>query len=270
MATPARSQALATSASTPCKSKTATDPDEAGTEHRLGDWLNYDHDALNTGSQLNVTASYGDLDLTWTRPAGYTRAIGILDQRLYVKDTGQTSINAAARDTNPFVSPSYDDVMGDGTSGSRDLSAYIGQAVAVGMKVEFDDSVTVHDNSDGLAYDIASGMTSLTEAGRGLVVMIYDPTPTLTGLRQDTCFDPETDVDLYVTPDMEGPSGGRLEIQQDGGAWTYVTNVSAGVNFEIGPYTYPGGHNYTMRLRYTSVSPDSWDESNTIFASCDA
>lgn len=251
----------------------AQDPAEAGIEHRLGDWNGYVHAALATGSQLLISSSYGELDVSWTKPAGYDRAPSILDQIMYMKGTGETEINVTSTSVNPFDTPYSQISAGDGASGVIPASAFGGEIVAVGVKCEFDDSVTVRTNADSQGYDIAAGQDPLIGGGRGVAVKVYAITPTCGPVRQ--LQDPNvclvgSNVDIRVRIIMEGPSTGRLEESVDGGAFALVdAAVTAGTDGEY-PLSRASGHNYQYRLRYNDVSPDSWSTSSTFSASCNA
>lgn len=223
-------------------------------------WEGYDQDDMPEGDDLAVDSGYGEIDLTFVRPAGYTRATAIVDQKGYGRDTGETTINAAALAVNPFSTPDTSPSVGDGTTGT--LSGLTEDEVAaVGVKVEFDDSVDVHTNVDSLAYDYAVGEDPLIGAGRGVAVLVFPANPGPISVTQDT--DPDTcatgdPVDITIDFDMRGPSTGRLEQQKDGGSWTLVdASVTAGSSSATVSRDSDGSY-YKFRIRYNDVTPDDW------------
>jgi hypothetical protein len=238
----------------------AQDPDEAGTQHRLGDWLNYDHDRVGEGDNLLPTSGYGEIEVSFSRPNGYTRAPAILDQRLFIKDTGDTEIDEGTTAVNPFSSPDGQASIGDGTTGDIDGSFAEGNYVAVGVKAEFDDSVSTFTNTDSLAYDAHASAQELTGAGRGVLVKVFAANPGPVSAVQTT--DPDSciggdPVNIQISCNMEGPSTGTLQRSTNGGAFSTVdSNVSAGSSTINRSET--SGNNYQYRLRYNDVSPDQW------------
>lgn len=248
----------------------ADDPSRADNKHYLGNWLNYLQQRVNTGSALLVSSGYGELDLTWVRPPGYTRAPSILEQFMFLKDGG-TTVNTTTLSVNPFVDWFSKIPAGNVVAATIPASGFGGRYVAVGMKVEFDDSVVVHTNADSQGYDIAAGQDALIGGGRGVLVKVHAITPVCGPVRQ--LQDPSTctvgsNVDIRVQLAMEGPSTGRLEESVNGGAFGLIDSaVAAGTNAEY-PLVRASGNNYQYRLRYNDVSPDSWSTSSTFSASC--
>ena len=247
----------------------AQDPDEAGTQHRLGDWLNYDHDQVPGGSQLSHTLVPGGVDLTWSRPGGYTRALAIVRQRVYAKDTGETEVNEAALSTNPFSSPDTSQSPGDGTSFELSLASFIGQMVAVGILAEFVDSVDVHETEHQVAYAAATGEDALTGAGGGILVGPILPTePTINNITQDPS-------------DFQCLAGSEIEIQINlidcaGEVFLAekVDSGSYGADFSVGvvngsaqiPLNRDSSHTYTYKARY---SGGSYSAEKAHFLRCD-
>lgn len=251
----------------------ADDPSRGDAKHFLGNWLNYLQQSLNTGSQLQVTSSYGEVALSWTKPPGYDRAPGILEQQMYLKGTGESEINETAVSTNPFVDFFSKVPAGDGSSGVLPAASFGGEVVAVGVKVEFDDSVTIHTNSGATAYSIAPGQEPLTGGGRGIAVLVFDVTPEITSIRQvperENCFIND-DVDIRVTVDMEGPSEGTIQESVNGGAFsTIFSNVAPGTTGEINFPDRSSNNNYSYRIRYNDVSPIQWSATANFSANCD-
>jgi len=246
-----------------------TAPSEFIAPHTLGDWANYAHASLNTGSALAATASYGEVGLTWTLPAGYSRDTANLTQRLYWKDMGTTE----DLNVNPFSTSTGSVDVGDVTSYTlTGLTA--GHYYAIGLKVEWDDSLVVRDNVDSDAYQIAAGQTALIGGGRGLssgkamataptidsVVQLTDPATCLSGCT--SCVD----VKLNVT--MEGSSTGRLEEKKGTGAWTLVDSAVTAGSTAITLTARDSNVTYQYRLRYNDVSPDTWSDTGSVDTVC--
>lgn len=248
------------------------DPDEAGAQHRLGDWLNYLQGILNTGSELLVESSYGEVRLSWTKPAGYDRAPAILEQQMYMKGTGETEINTTSTSVNPFSAPDSKIPAGDGTSGTIPAGSFGGTVVAVGVKVEFDDSATLHTNTDATAYDIAAGQDPLIGGGRGVAVKVYDVAPTITNVSQSPdradCV-AGSDVTVTIHLDMEGPSLGTLQESVNGGAFTTINSSVAAGSTAVNLTRASDGTQYSYRIRYNDVSPDQWSNTADYTPVCD-
>ena len=247
--------------------------DPASPSYNLADWDGYDHDDIPEGDDLAASSGYGgDVDVTFTAPAGYSRATAILNQEGYGKDTGETTINATALAVNPFDTPDTTPALGDGSSGT--ISGLTeGEVAAVGVKVEFDDSVTVHTNADSVAYDTAVGQDPLTGAGRGVAIEVFPGNPgplSVTQATDSTTCSVGDPVDIDIDCDMQGTSTGRLEQQKDGGSWTLVdASVTAGSS-TITVSRDSDGSYYKFRLRYNDVSPDDWaTQTGTITPTCD-
>lgn len=250
----------------------AADPDDGVSGlHSLLAWVGYTHASIPAGSELTATPGYGTVTLNWTRPNGYTRAPSILEQRIFVKDTGESTINATALAVNPFDSPDQSQAAGDGTSDVVNVASYQGSVIAIGVKAEFDDSVTVHVATDGNGYTGAVGEDLLLGAGAGIAIQVMAGNPGPISVTQTT--DPDTctvgdNVNLRIDVNMQGPSLGTLQEQVNGGAWTTIdSGVAAGtlvINRSV-----QSGNNYRYRLRYNDVSPDDWaTQTGTVSAVC--
>jgi hypothetical protein len=235
----------------------AEDPDTWAAPHSLDDWNGYTQNDVPAGDDLAVAGGYGTIDLDWVRPAGYTRATAIVNQRLYVKDTGETEFNATSLSVDPFDSPDQSQSSGDGDSDTDNVAAYEGNVIAIGLLAEFDDSVAVHES---LGYDGAAGEQDLIGAGVGIAAQVFasDPGP-VTAVQTtdpDTCqtLDP---VNIQISVDMQGPSTGTLQRSTNGGAFATV-DASVGAGTQTINRSETSGSNYAYRLRYNDVSPDTW------------
>lgn len=234
----------------------ADDPSDPA--YSLLAWDGYDHDVVPAGDDLGMTSGYGEGDLTWSRPPGYTRAPGVLDQRIYVKDTGETEIDATSLSVNPFDTPDQTDANNDGEAETVNLASYEGFVVAIGMRLEFDDSVTVFESAD---YDPAAGEDPLIGAGAGIGEEVWRSNPGPISVLQDT--DPDScqvgdPVDIDFDFDMKGSSTGRLEERINGGSWTLVDDAVAAGSSGATVQRDSDGDSYKFRLRYNDVSPDDW------------
>lgn len=243
----------------------ADDPARGDSLHYLGNWVAYDHDHFNGGSNLEVTNGYGEVTLAWAKPAGYSRAEAILDQKIWVKATGYTgdTPGETQTSTNPFDTPDQTQLAGDALTDDVNLASYPGEWVAIGIAPTFDDSVTVHEGGAGNGdYSAKAGETPLTGAGAGILVRAYDEQPPTCSVTQitdpDSCY-VGNNVTLRISVGMEGPSTGRLEESTNGGSsWSLVdSSVTAGTaNIDVSRAS--GGPNYKFRIRYNDVSPDTW------------
>ena len=244
----------------------AQDPNEAGTQHRLGDWIGYIQSTINQGSNLLATGGYGDADLSWSLPSGYSRATSILNQRVYVKDTGETSFNETALSTNPFSSPDQSQSLGDATSLSGlNLASYEGNVVAIGIKAEFDDSVATHESPDGTSYSAHASAQDLTGAGAGIALFVIPSIPEITGVTQttdpDSCFGGDP-VNIRIDITSYGSSLMTLQRSVNGGAWSTVdSSVSAGTS-QINRSEI-SGNSYRYRIQYNDVGTYSGASSST-------
>lgn len=244
-------------------------PSEEATPHNLRDWEAYTHSSLNTGSQLAITAEgYGEVSLSWTLPTGYSVDTGSLVQRVYWKDMGTSE----DLNINPFDTPTGTASAGDGTT--HDITGLTtGHFYAIGVKVEWDDSDAILENSDGSAYNTAAGETPLIGGGRGIASEeIFGTTPNFSNLVQtssDQCFIP-AEVNLELTVNLEGPSTALLEVKINAGSFaTDIAAVSAGTTTIV--RSKASGNNYTWRIRYNDIgggSPGPFSVERTVTASC--
>jgi len=236
---------------------TAPDPDVASSIHLLGDWLGYTQNAVSAGGSLANSSGYGEFDLTWSLPTGYSRAPAILNQRVYLKDTDETDINATSLSVDPFTSPDQTADAGDGTSDTVNVAAYEPNVVAIGLLCEFDDSVVIHES---LGYAGAGGQDILIGAGTGIAAGVFSTNPGPVTCTQTT--DPNTcsggdPVNLQIQCNMQGPSTGTLQRSVNGGAFATIdSGVSAGTTVINRSET--SGNNFRYRLRYNVISPDTW------------
>lgn len=239
--------------------------------HSVTEWENYQHPDINTGSGLAITAEgYGEIELSWTRPNGYTRDLANVTQRVYWRDMGTSE----DLDINPFSTPTGSADAGDGTTHTiTGLTA--GHFYAVGVKAEWDDSVATHENSDAGAYAIDAGETPLIGGGRGIASgEVFGATINFSNLVQSspdpsTCFTGEP-VTLRLTLNMGGPSTALLQVEVNGGGFTTdVAAVSAGTSTIDRTKNSP--HNYNFRARYNDIgggTPGPWSVERDIDASC--
>ncbi len=238
--------------------------------HSVTEWENYQHSDVNTGSALAITAEgYGEIELSWTRPNGYTRDLANVTQRVYWRDMGTSE----DLNINPFSTPTGSADAGDGTTHTiTGLTA--GHFYALGVKVEWDDSVATHENSDAGAYDVDAGETALIGGGRGIASgEVFGTTPNFSTLIQttdeSTCFSGDP-VNLRLTVNLEGPSTALLEVEVNGGGFgTDIAAVSAGTTTINRSKNSP--HNYNFRIRYNDIgggSPGPWSVERNIGASC--
>jgi hypothetical protein len=251
----------------------ADDPSRIDTRHYLGNWVDYLQSGLNTGSELTVASGYGEVTLTWTRPAGWSRASALLSQWIYMKRTEQTEVDSTARGVNPFDTPDSVVSLGAGSSANVSASAFVGEVIAVGVKVEFDDTVAVHTNPDNQAYEPAVGQLSLTGVARGIALLVYDTQPVITNVAQTpesaVCIE-GSDVEVRVFFTMLGPSLGTLQESVNGGAWS---NISTTVAAESPSYALTrAGDSVTelrFRIKYNDVPGDLWSNIAVFTPSCD-
>lgn len=250
----------------------ADDPARVDAKHYLGNWVGYDHDRMPQGSGLIVSSGYGSIDVSFDALPGYSRAPGALRYLLYVQPTAEVSCTLDARGVDPRLggaaSPFYN--LGDATSHSGiSVSMYEGQFIAVGVCVEFDDSVTLREGE--LFTPDASMACQLSVLHPGVALMVYDPIPVINSVSQNpasgACYEGD-DVDVRVNVTMEGPSLGTLEENVDGLGWsTLSSSIGAGTTGNL-TFVRAEGHSYQYRLRYNDVSPDTWDTSPTLNAEC--
>lgn len=247
----------------------ADDPNSTSTEWRLSAWVAYSQSYCAPGSNLAYSDGYDTISTSWSLPTGYLASL--CDQELYVKDTGQTSINATALAVNPFSSPSQTQGVGDTTSASVNLASYSGRYVALGVKSKWNDGTTTYEAADDGAYGVASGQTPLTGAGTGILVRAWEGTPPSISAVQLT--DPDScsvgdDVTLRVSHSLEGTSQATLQQQVNGGSWTTVSSsVAAGSSSS--DLSRASGNTYKFRIRYNDVTPDSWrTQTGTVSAIC--
>lgn len=234
----------------------ATDP---GSDYSLDDWATYGHPNFpQDGSNLTAQGAYLAIDVTWTRPAGYTRDLASVNQRVYWKDMG------TSQDTNvnPFDSPTGSALVGDVTS-YQITGVLDGHHYAVGVKQEWDDSDEVYTTGDGSAYTGAGGQTLLLGPGVGVASGVVSgstpPTPTTQQLTDpDTCAsgDP-SGVEIRCNYTLEGPGPMTLQRKLDAGAWnTVVTGITANGSYDN--TDYPGIGTVYFRTFYESVSPTTY------------
>ena len=242
--------------------------------HSLTEWAGYVHATVNSGTGLLVSAEgYGEIDLAWSLPSGYDRDTANLLSRVYWKDAG-TTLDESALAVNPFDSPTGSASAGDGTSHTI-TGLTTGHFYAVGVKVEWDDSVATHENVDSLAYAIDGGETPLTGGGRGLISSeVFGTVPNFSALIQTT--DSGTcqvgdDVNLRLTVNMEGVSTGRLEQSKNSAGYTLVDgSVTAGTTTINLLRSSPD--NWKYRIRYNDIgggSPGPWSVERNLTAQCD-
>lgn len=239
--------------------------------HSLNEWENYQHTDINQGDDLLIAAGgYGGLDLTWTRPNGYTRDLANVTQKVYWKDMGLSQDLSV----NPFSSPTGSADPGDGSSYSI-TGLVTDHWYAIGVKAEWDDSVATYENADSTAYDRDPAATPLIGGGRGISTddPVFGTTPPFPNLTQNT--DPDLctvgdDVELKLEVGMEGPSTGRLEEEKNGGGFTLVdASVTAGTTNILLNRSSPD--NWNFRIRYNDVgggSPGPWSAEKNIDATC--
>jgi len=243
-------------------------PSDFVAPHTLGHWAGYSHSSLNTGAGLTVTRGYRKASLSWSLPSGYSRDPSNLKQRVYWKDMGTTEDLSV----NPFSSPTGSADAGDGTSYEiTGLTA--GHYYAIGVKVEWDDSVTVHTNADSLGYDSAAGQTPLLGAGRGVSSgKIFSDAPTIVSVQQLT--DPSSClagctgcVEIRLNVTMEGSSQGTLQEKVGAGAFVTIDSAIVAGTSQIN-LTRDAGIQYQYRMKYNDVSPEVWSNTGNITTEC--
>lgn len=240
----------------PFQVQAGTAPSSFVAPHSLGDWEGYDHDSVPAGSGLAIVMGYAGFTLSWTNPAGYSLAPSILDCMIYVRSMGASEDLSV----DPFTSPDKTQSGGDDATEFVTAASFVGEFVAIGVKARFDDSVAVHEGAVGFAP--AGGQTPLIGAGIGISSgqAIWAPAPTIDSVDQvtdpGTCSIPDV-VELSIDVSMQGPSTGTLQESVDMGAFVTVdSGVPAGSTSLT--RNVPSGSNYRYRLRYNSVSPDTW------------
>lgn len=254
----------------PFQAESGNAPSELTAPHTLGDWVAYSHSSVNSGSALAVTRGYMEISVSWSKPAGYSRAPSILTQKVYWKDMG-TSEDLSV---NPFNLPTGTADVGDVTSYDITSALTAGHYYAVGVKVEFDDSVDSHTNADSLGYDSAMGETGLLGGGRGVSSgKVYDDAPTIDSVVQDTdpgsCLVGCTNcVDITINVTMEGSSQGTLQEQVDGGGWTTIDSGVPAGSASLSRTNLDAGVSYDYRLKYNDVAGSKWSNVGSITTEC--
>lgn len=240
---------------------------EGGAPYSLDEWSGYLQNAFPTqGSALLVEPGYGEFTATWVRPAGYTRALSIVSQRLYFNNMGSSE----DLNVNPFDGSFVD--VGDVTSYVR-TTATPGNYYAVGVKQIWDDSDEIFVCPDSGAYAPHGSATPLIGAGVGVSTgEIWALAPEIHSISQSPdrsdCFAGE-DVTISISWTMQGTSEGTLqESLNNGASWTTIdSSVAAGSSgYNL---TRQSGHSYKYRIRYNDVSPIVWDETINFSAVCD-
>jgi len=258
----------------------ADDPARADDLHYLGNWLGYDHDRLPAGSDLEDLGGYGAANLQWSRPPGFAEEPTVVGVRIYAKSTG-LSVDSVPGETetstDPTDSPDTTDTAGFGATFPSDheisLATSGGEWVAITVLTIFDDSDTVHEDSEGYSARVGTGETPLTGAFEGILAQVWDTAPTIDDVDQDPapgdCFTGTAEVDIIIDVRMDGSSEGTLQRSTDGGSnWTTVdSNVTAGASSLTDP-DRDTGETYTYRLRYNDVSPNEWSNEASHFAEC--
>lgn len=254
----------------------ADDPDRVDSLHYLGNWENYDHDRLPHATDLEMTPGYGEVTLDWVGAAGHDSAPLITGYFIYVKDTslpGSSTPTSTELSVDPTDTPDQTQQAGFAASAVEtddvDLASYNGNWVAVAVVVRFNDSVTVHEDTEGASAK--TGEYALIGAFEGILARAYRTDPGPISCTQTT--DPDScaagdPVNLRVQVDMEGTSTGRLEQQENGGSWTLVDSGVAAGTSQIN-LSRTSGNYYKFRLRYNDVSPDDWaTQTGTTSAIC--
>lgn len=255
----------------------AGDPDEAGSLHRLGDWAGYGHSRLPAASDLeDLEGGYDAVDVAWVAPPGASRAPELVGFRVYIKDTGTPHTSSPGdpeTSTDPTSSPDKTVDVGFGASVVEALETSFtpaGNWMAVAVVSLFDDSVTEHEDTEGASAK--AGEVALTGAFEGILAKVFSASPTIEGVRQNPLPDDclvGSNVDIFIDVLMEGGSQGTLQESVNGGAFSTIdSNVTAGAQGELGPFSRASGNNYQYRLRYNDVSPNQWDTSTVFSAAC--
>lgn len=234
---------------------------EGTNPYGLDEWVGYLQNAFPTrGGSLLVTPGYGEFEATWVRPDGYTRALDIVDQRLYFNSMGTSE----DLNVNPFTGSFAG--AGDGTSYVHG-SVTPGNYYAVGVKQLWDDSDEIFICPDASAYEPHPDATPLIGAGAGVSSgKIYGLAPTMDSWSQSpdrsSCL-VGSDVTLSLNWTMEGPSTGTLEENVNGTGWTLLdSSIPAGSTGAS--LTRASNNDYEYRLRYNDVSTVTW--SNVLLA----
>ncbi len=255
----------------PFEIENGTGPTDFAVPHSLNAWENYSHADLNTGSALSATTGYEEINTSWTLPAGYARDTGSLDQKVYWKSMGPTEDLAV----NPFATDASVASASDAGSYTIASGLTIGHIFAIGVKVEWNDTIITRTNGDGVAYNVATGTTPLLGAGRGVSseVGVFDDAPTVDNITQapgpTDCFIGCTGcLTLTIDVTMEGPSQGTLQEDVDGGGFN---TVDAGVPAQSNQLTrinLNAGVTYGYRLSYNDVAPTVWSTGDSLLTDC--
>ena len=244
-------------------------PSEFVAPHTLGDWASYTQAAMNTGSDLEVTVGYAELEVTWVLPTGYSLATAILTQKLMIRSMGGSEVLSTDPFDTPFSTTDVADVV------TFTVAATVGEFFAIGVKSYFDDSVTVHEVSSSNAYVYKTGETPLTGAGAGVSseAAVYDTSPTISSVVQDTdpgaCLAGCTGcVDITVNVTMEGTSAATVQEKVASGSWVTIdTGLPAGSS-SFARTSLDAGVLYEYRLKYNAVSPETWSTTGSITTEC--
>lgn len=217
----------------------------------LDDWLGYAHSgfppAVFAGTSLRAQGQYAGVTLHWNLPAGYSRAPGLLRQRIDYK--------AGDVNTDPSVSPDGTIHIGDETS--YEVSLGTGSRYAFIVRALFNDSDEEYIPSGDNGYRPDPSATELVTVEGILTDTIYGstpPTPTTSQLTPSaSCAVGDTDVEVRCNYTLNGSGPMTLERQVNGGGWSpIVTGINAN-----GSHTgeYGGNDEVQFRTYYEDISP---------------
>lgn len=223
---------------------------DTGFDYSLDEWLSYNHDGFPPvfGScALQAQGQYAGVLLTWNLPAGYSRAPGLLRQRIDYK--------AGTETTDPTVSPDGTIFIGDETS--YEVSLPDGARYAFVVRTLFNDSDEEFTPAGDIGYSPHASATPLVTVEGILTDTIYNtvpPTPTTQQLTpSNECAFGDTDVEVRCNYTLNGSGPMTLERQVNGGGWSpIVTGISAN-----GSHTgqYGGNDEVEFRTYYEDVGP---------------
>lgn len=231
----------------------APDPATKVAPYSLDEWLGYGHGgcppSVVGSTNLLAQGQYAGVELQWSLPAGYSRAPGVLRQRIDYKAGDAT--------TDPTVSPDGTIFIGDVTSHAFSLPE--GARYACVVRVLFDDSDEEFLPGGSVGYAPAPSATPLTNVQGILTDTIYNsvpPTPTTQQLTDpNTCaFGDASGVEVRCNYTINGSGPMTLERRINGGSWAAVqTGITANGNHTAS--TYGGSDVIDFRTYYEDVTP---------------
>jgi len=217
---------------------------EGTTNHGLSEFEAYGHTVVPSGTNLDAIvqgAENGSLTANWTRPAGYTRDLALVFQKIYWKSVGVSWDPFTEGD--PFTGGSSADI-GDVTS-HQITGLTDGHLYTVGVKASWFDSRVNHEGDDGYAADSVLNSnvqsdTFVSPSGTAIIVgpvTVFNAVPVLdnaSAINEPTCHIGSNDATVQVNFNVDngGPVNIWVDEREDSGggfgAWSVVdSNISS-------------------------------------------